>query len=259
MHEIGPHSLSDLVSGGIFSLLFVTARVGVAFAFLPGFGDSYVNLTLRTLLSVGISFTLLPALWPVLPAMPHDISLLLALFVHEVIIGLFIGVVGRLMIMALDLAGILIATNTGLSAATSFNPALASAGPIVTNFLTLSAILTLFVTNLHHMLIGSLVSSYNVFRPGDALQAQDMSMTVLNIVAHAMQLGFQLAAPFIVMGLVFNVGLGLLARLVPQMQVFLIGLPVQVLVGMTILSLIIAVMIQMWLSDFQQAYLGIFQ
>jgi len=259
MTEIGAHSLSDLLSGGIFVLFLVLARVGTAFAFLPGFGDTYVNPITRLLLSLGISFVLLPVLWPIMPVLPKQPSILLALYGHEVIIGLFIGSVARLLLMSLDMAGILIATNTGLSAATSFNPSLSSAGPIVTTLLTMSAVLILFVTNMHHMLLGSLVNSYNVFKVGDILPSQDLSVAVTDIIAHAMQLGFQLAAPFVVMGLVFNVGLGLLARLVPQMHVFLIGLPVQILVGLTILSLIIMKMIQMWLADFQAAYVGIFQ
>ena len=258
MTEIGAHSLSDLLSGGIYALILVLARIGTAFAFFPGFGDTYVNSQTRMLISLAISFVLLPALWPLLPAMPKDISSLVALFGHEVVWGFFLGITARLMMMALDMAGILIATNTGLSAATSFNPALASAGPIVTSFLTMSAILVLFATNLHHMLIESLVQSYTFFKVSDPLPVADITQTAVEIISHATKLGFQLAAPFVVMGLVFNVGLGLLARLVPQMQVFLIGLPVQVMVGLTLLSLILMTMIQLWLAHFQSAYFGLF-
>ncbi|HRJ12694.1 MAG TPA: flagellar biosynthetic protein FliR, partial [Alphaproteobacteria bacterium] len=67
MTELGSNTLSELLSGGIFNLFLIMARVGVAFIFLPGFGDSYVSAQKRFLLSIAISFVLLPALWKILP------------------------------------------------------------------------------------------------------------------------------------------------------------------------------------------------
>lgn len=258
MTEIGSHTLSDLLSGGIFDLFLILARVGVAFSFLPGFGDTYVNPKTRMLIILSISFVLLPVLGPVLPPIPKDTASLLALYVYEAGWGLFLGLIARIMLMSLDLAGTLIATNTGLSAATSVNPQLSDAGPIVTTFLTMAAILLIFVTNMHHMMIEALVKSYDLFKPGLPLPTGDVSEVVVRIVSHAFQLGFQLAAPFVVLGLVFNVGLGLLARLVPQMQVFLVGIPIQIIMGMTILSLVMMTILQLWLKDFQDAYFGVF-
>ncbi|HCM83413.1 MAG TPA: flagellar biosynthetic protein FliR, partial [Rhodospirillaceae bacterium] len=204
MTELGSNTLSELLSGGIFNLFLIMARVGVAFIFLPGFGDSYVSAQKRFLLSIAISFVLLPALWKILPPIPANIADLLALYGMEVIYGLFIGILARLMLLALDLAGFVIASNSGLSAATSFNPQMSSAGPIVTNLLTMSAILIIFVTNTHHAIIEALVSSYTVLKPGGFLPTEDLATTVINIVSHSFLLGFQLAAPFIILGLVFN-------------------------------------------------------
>ena len=162
------------------------------------------------------------------------------------------------MLMALDLAGNLIATNTGLSAATSLNPQLTTSGPVISSFLTMSALLLIFVTNLHHLLIGGLIKSYELYRPGQEFAVGDMTTTVIESVSQAMQLGFQISAPFIVLGLVFNVGLGLLARMVPQMQVFLVGVPLQIMVGMLLLGLLMMTLLQIWLAHFEAFYIGLF-
>jgi flagellar biosynthetic protein FliR len=71
-------------------------------------------------------------------------------------------------------------------------------------------------------------------------------------------LGFQISAPFTILGLVFNVGLGLLARLVPQMQVFMVGVPLQIIMGLAILAVVMMTMIQVWLNEFQAIYIGLF-
>jgi flagellar biosynthetic protein FliR len=259
MTELGPNTLSELLSGGIFNLFLIMSRVGVAFMFLPGFGDIYVSGQKRFLLAVAISFVLLPALWGTLPAMPSAPADIMLLYLKEILLGLFIGLMSRLMLLALDLAGFIIASNAGLSAATSFNPQMSSSGPVVTNLLTMSAILVIFVTNTHHAIIGALVSSYTVFTPGGFFPASDIASTVTGIVSHSFELGFQLAAPFIILGLVFNVGLGLLARLVPQMQVFMVGVPLQILMGLAILAMVMMSIVELWLTDFESVYLGLFR
>jgi flagellar biosynthetic protein FliR len=258
MHELGADTLSDLLSGGIYALFLILARIGVAMSFLPGFGDTYVNPTARFILSIAISLVLLPGLWHTLPPIPADAAGFLLLLAHEAMWGLFLGGASRIMLMSLDLAGNLIATNTGLSAATSINPQLTTSGPIVTGFLTMSALLVIFVTNTHHLLIGGLIKSYELYVPGQPFIVGDMTQTVVNTVSMAMRLGFQIASPFVVLGLVFNVGLGLLARLVPQMQVFLVGIPIQILIGMTLLGLLMMTLLETWLRAYESFYIGLF-
>jgi flagellar biosynthetic protein FliR len=254
MHDLG----ADLLSGGVFALFMIMARVGVAVSFLPGFGDTYVNPTARFVISMSISLVLLPVLWHVLPPVPTAASDFLSLLAREALWGLFLGVSSRIMLMSLDLAGNLIAANTGLSAASTINPQLTTSGPIVTSFLTMSALLLVFVTNLHHLLIGGLIKSYELYVPGQPFVIGDMTETVVNTVSSATQIGFQIASPFVVLGLVFNVGLGLLARLVPQMQVFLVGVPLQILVGMTLLGLLMMTLLQVWIKYYESFYVGLF-
>ncbi len=252
-------SLDDLLSGGIYGVFLILCRIGGAFSFMPGFGDTYVTPDKRLFLSLGISFVLLPVLSPLLPAMPESPAGFARLIAQEVITGVFIGLLARFLLAALDLAGFIIATETGLSAATAYNPQMSTAGPIVTTFLTMSALALLFVTNLHHMLIEAIVGSYQLFKPGSDLMVMDMSQSLIQMVGQVFIIGIQMAAPFILLGTVFNLGLGLLARLMPQMQVFMVAMPLQIIFGLLIFGLVLSTMLQVWLTNFSNTYFGFFQ
>src|SRR5205814_1722465 len=79
--------------------------------------------------------------------------------------------------------------------------------------------------------------SYLLFKPGDIPLFGDVASILTNTVSGTFRIGVQLSAPFLVFGLLFNLGLGILSRLMPQMQVFFIGMPLSILVGFLILLL----------------------
>jgi len=113
---------------------------------------------------------------------------------------------------------------------------------LVGNFLTVLGITLVFATNLHQLVIAALNDSYSLFRPGEVPLVGDMAQHITNVIAAAFRIGIQLSAPFLVFGLLFNLGLGVLSRLMPQMQVFFIGLPLSILLGLLLLMLVIGAM-----------------
>ena len=118
-------------------------------------------------------------------------------------------------------------------------------------FLTMLGVTLLFATDLHHLLIAALNQSYTLFRPGEVPLTGDMAALMVKTMAAAFRVGVQLAAPFLVFGLVFNVSLGLLSRLMPQMQVFFIGLPLSILIGFIVLLLVVGAMMGTFLGYFE--------
>jgi Flagellar biosynthesis pathway, component FliR len=92
-------------------------------------------------------------------------------------------------------------------------------------------VLLILATDLHHLMFRAVVDSYELFRPGQSLPVSDMSNLLATTLAASFRLGLQLAAPLVVFGLVFYGGLGVLARLMPQMPVFFVALPVQLMMG----------------------------
>src|SRR6202011_4192908 len=123
-------------------------------------------------------------------------------------------------------------------------------GIVLGNFLTLLGVTLLFTTDSHHLLIAALNDSYNIFAPGELMPSGDLAALATRAFAGAFKIGTQLAAPFLVFGLVFNLGLGVLARLMPQMQVYFVGVPLSILAGFLIFALVIAAMMGTFLDYF---------
>ena len=158
------------------------------------------------------------------------------------LIGAVLGLTARLTISALQVAGSVVAQQLGLGFVTAIDPTQDQQGVLVGNFLTMLGITLIFATDLHHLVIAALNDSYTLFAPGEMPLVGDMAHHITRVVATAFRIGIQLSAPFLVFGLLFNLGLGVLSRLMPQMQVFFIGLPLSILLGLALLMLVLGAM-----------------
>src|SRR5690349_1708189 len=98
-------SLDALLSGQVFALVLIFARLGSAFMLLPGFGDTQVSPRIRLLLALALAFVLLPVLKPLLPALPRNAAGLFVLMALETFIGVFLGTVTRMLTASLEIAG----------------------------------------------------------------------------------------------------------------------------------------------------------
>jgi len=175
---------------------------------------------------------------------------MLVLMVHEIIIGIVLGATARVTLAALAVAGSVIAQQLGLGFVTAVDPTQGQQGALIGNFLTMLGLTLLFSTDTHHLVIAALNESYNAFKPGELMSSGDVAALATNAFATAFKIGIQLSAPFIVFGLVFNLGLGVLARLMPQMQVFFVGVPLSIMGGFLILAIVIATMMGTFLDYF---------
>jgi flagellar biosynthetic protein FliR len=123
-------------------------------------------------------------------------------------------------------------------------------GAIVSTFLSLVGALLVFESGLHHLAIGAIAGSYKLLPPGGAIPTGDMAALALNLVAGAFALGLQLAAPFLVFGFLIYVTLGVLSRLMPQLQIFFLAMPINILGGFVLLMLFLGVMMDAYLDFF---------
>jgi flagellar biosynthetic protein FliR len=121
---------------------------------------------------------------------------------------------------------------------------------LVGNFLTLLGLTLLFATDSHHLVIAALNESYKIFSPGELLPTGDIAALATRAFSAAFKIGMQLSAPFLVFGLVFNIGLGVLARLMPQMQVYFVGVPLSIVAGFLILIAVLAAMMGTFMDYF---------
>jgi flagellar biosynthesis protein FliR len=245
-------SLAQFLPANVFAALLIFARIGSAMMLLPGFGEAYVPQRFRLLLAVILSLLLLPILAPLLPPPPASPAALLVIFGAEIAIGVFMGTLARLLLAGLETAGQFVSLQSGLSNAVIFNPMQATQSPIPSALYSALGVLLIFLTNLHYLMLRGLVDSYMIFTPGELPPLGDLSQTVARAVAGSFRLAIEMAAPFIVLGTVFFVGLGLVARLVPQLQVLFVTQPLQIMGGLVLFALIIAVGMGWFLDAFTQ-------
>lgn len=252
-----PSELELLLTGQLFAWLLVFSRVGTAFMVLPTIGDPYVSTRIRLLLALAVSVVVAPLLAPGLPKQPATVPELLLLLGGEIVYGAFIGTVARILMSSLETAGMIVAIQASLANAFVFNPALATQGSLPGAMMGILGIVLLFVTDLHHLLIGAVVDSYTFFEPGTPLPVDDFADLVTRLVSRSFVTGVQMAAPFLVTGALFALALGLVSRLMPQIQVFFIFMSAQVGLGLLLFSLTLSAMMLFWLRGFEDTLVGI--
>lgn len=246
--------LEQLLSLEVFGLFLVFARIGSAFMLLPGFAEAYVAMRVRLMLAGAISVILGPVLAPILPALPAEPLGLVLLLVGEIGLGLFLGLAARMILAALQTAGMIIALQTGLANAFTFDPAAGIQGALAGAWLSTTALVLIFVTDSHHTMLRGLAHSYVVFQPGALPPIADLTEAMTRLFAESFKLAVQISAPFLVFGLVFFLALGLLNRLMPQVQVFFVAMPAQIALGLLVLALTITAAMTGFLGRFEAAF-----
>ena len=223
-----------------FMLIF--ARIGTMVMLLPGLGEMSVPVRVRLTVALVLVAVLLPLHRGAYQIDLQSFGPVFALLGQEVFVGAVLGLTARLTIAGLQIAGNVIAQQLGLGFVTAVDPTQGQQSVIVGNFLTVLGVTLVFAADLHHLVIAALNDSYTLFHPGEIPLLGDAAALTTRTVSAAFRIGIQLSAPFLVFGLLFNLGLGVLARLMPQMQVFFVGLPLSILLGFLILFLVIAAM-----------------
>lgn len=243
-------------AGAIFGYFLVVARIGSALVFMPGFGETQVPLRPRLILALVVCAALYPAT-PVPTIFPDQIAEVTWLIGAEVMIGLWIGLTARILLAAMEFAGFQIGQVSGL--ANAFGPSLGSfeGATLVASLLLIGAITLIFVTDTHHLIIEALLFSYTAF-PFGLVIWEDLASQIVRAAQHSIYIGTAIAAPFFIMSVVLNVGLGLANRMMPQLPVFLVGAPMLIAVGFVILLVAASPMMNFfltdlanWLDDFQ--------
>jgi flagellar biosynthetic protein FliR len=228
--------------------LLAFARIGTMLMLLPGLGEMSVPVRLRLTVALVLTAVVMPLHRSAYQIDLNTLGPVLVLLIQEMLVGFLLGVTARLTMSALQLAGSIVAQQLGLGFVTAVDPTQGQQGVIIGNFLTLLGVTLLFATNLHHLLIGALDSSYTLFRPGEIPFTGDMAALATQTIAGAFRISVQLSAPFLVFGLLFNLGLGLLSRLMPQMQVFFVAMPLSIMAGLLILVFVLGSMMTVFLG-----------
>jgi flagellar biosynthesis protein FliR len=237
------------------AFLLVFARIGTMVMLLPGLGEMSVPRRVRLTIALVLTAVLLPLHRSAYSLDLRSFGPVVVMLGQEILIGAVLGLTARLIISSLQIAGSVIAQQLGLGFVTAVDPTQGQQSVIVGNFLTVLGVTLIFATDLHHLVIAALNDSYTLFQPGDIPLLGDVAALTTRTVAAAFRIGIQLSAPFLLFGLLFNFGLGILSRLMPQMQVFFVGIPLSILIGFLILLLVIGVMMATFLGSVEDVLL----
>ena len=232
------------------TFMLVFARVGAMVMLLPGFGESNIPVRIKLAIALLLTLIILPLHRAAYQVDLTSMSSLGVLMVHEIVIGIVLGATARVTLSALAVAGSVIAQQLGLGFVTAVDPTQGQQGLLIGNFLTILGMTLLFATDSHHLVIAALNESYRIFSPGELMPSGDVAALATRAFSTAFKIGMQLSAPFLVFGIVFNIGLGVLARLMPAMQVYFVGVPLSIMVGFLIFALVLTGMMGTYLNYF---------
>lgn len=235
----------------IWAAALIFARIGAALMLMPGFGEAYVPPRARLSIALALTICILPSLRASLPPIPTAEWELAGKLIGEILIGLIIGGAARMLMSALGTAGQIMGMESGLSFAQTADPTAENSGAAFSVFLGLLGVTLIFATDLHHLLLRGIVGSYEVFAPGGRVPVEDAAALAVDAVAKSFLVGFQIAAPLVVAGLIFRLGLGALARLIPTIQVFFVVLPLQVLGALVLIALGLSTGMLVWLDSIE--------
>ncbi|PLX36636.1 MAG: flagellar type III secretion system protein FliR [Hyphomicrobiales bacterium] len=231
----------------LFLLTF--SRLGSMVMLLPAFGDVNVPMRIRLVFALALTFVFFPLAEGFYGQVSGALNALLPLIGGEVLVGLLVGGTARLLMSALQVAGTAMSFQMGLSYAQSFDPSQGVQGAILGSFLSVVAATLIMVTDLHHLFLAAIRDSYTMFKPGTLPPLGDFTQLAVDTIASSFRVGVQLTAPFLVFGLVFYLGVGILSRLMPQVQIFFVAMPANILLGLTMLMLLLGA-VMMWFLDY---------
>ncbi len=217
--------------------VLVFVRLLALFSVAPVLGSAQVPFPIRISAALAMSFVVAPVS-PAAPLAIADQPLALGVAVlREVMVGLAIGFAAQLLFLAVSVAGEVMDVQMGFSMATLVNPLFNAQVSLLQNMLIIVATLLFVLMNGHHVLIGVLVRSVELAPPGAGMVGGSAAEGLISVTARLFVLGLQMAAPVMLSLLLTEVVLGLVGRSAPQMNLLMLGFPVKLAVGVTMLGI----------------------
>jgi flagellar biosynthetic protein FliR len=214
----------------------VVVRIGAIVMTMPVFRSNSIPI----LFKLGMAFAISMALFAVLdldpvPVFNHVLPFAIGV-IGELMIGISIGLAVRLIFAGIQIAGQLAGYQMGLAIANVMDPSSSQQLPILSQFNQLFAMLLLLVTNAHHIFLQALAESYRLVPPYGFHFSHSLMQQLVDLAAKMFVIAIQVGAPIIAALLLTSVAFGLIARTVPQMNVFIVAMPLKIGVGLLFLG-----------------------
>ena len=243
--------------GTVLALFAAFCRVGGCFMLLPGFSSARLSMQIRLFLAVAISIALLPILWDTIyPRATGSLDGYLTMIVFEMLTGAVIGLIARYYVLGLQFAGTALTMMMGFNAPPTPDVLEDAAENQLTNLLSFAALMVLFMLDFHHVVMRALVESYNVMPLGAGFNPQSALITLTDTLSQTFMIMLRLASPFILYGLVFNVSIGLVNKLAPQIPIYFVSLPFIIMGGLILMYFGIQSLLEIFAAGFMPVFQG---
>jgi flagellar biosynthesis protein FliR len=218
-----------------WAFLLVFVRCGALMLAAPFLGAQSVPVRVRVLTAAALALCLVSVVKPLTAPVPATTTELAQLVAYEALAGVLIGAMFNLVLQAIQLAGSLADLQIGLGSSQVLNPVSGVSVTVIAQFKYMLALIIFVTVDAHHTVIEALVASYSAA----PLRPEAIASAVTNLMQSFSLLAIQIAAPLIAVSFVVDAALGLVNKAVPTMQVFFVGMPAKILIGMVTISLVL--------------------
>ena len=215
------------------TFIFVFVRVLSIFIMIPFIGGRSVPVQIRVGIALILAFVIAPTLGITEPLPPSIVGIVFALS-KEFVVGIMIGLTAKLVFSSFEMAGQLAGMQMGYSMANVLDPQTSSQLSVMAQFYNILAIFLFFTLDIHLIFLSGLIESFKIIPPYGATMSAPVFDGMLQMSTELFVVALKLAAPISVAILLTNLGMGIVARTVPQLNVFVVGFPITIGVGLIV-------------------------
>jgi flagellar biosynthetic protein FliR len=243
--------------GTVYALFLVFCRIGGCVMVLPGFSSARVPQQVRLLIAVALSMSLLPILWDtVYPKASAGGAAYVQLIFTESMIGVMYGFMARLYTLGLQFAGSVLSMMIGFSSPGGSDPVEDGSETTLTSLIGFCGLMILFIMDFHHYIFRALVDSYTLIPFGGHVEMQATLISFTDTLQATTFIMLRLCSPFLIYGLMFQISIGFINKLAPQIPVYFISTPYLLLGGLFLFYLSVAALISQFGQSFASVFVG---
>ena len=224
------------------TFLLCLARVIALVAAIPAFAGVAASVRMKLGLAVATALVLFPLMAPHTPQVDFTLTAFGLLMVNEVLLGALIGLVAQLVFTAVSFGGTVIGYQMGFAAANIFDPQTTQQLSLMSQFINILALLAFLAMDGHHFFFRVIVESYQLLPPGPLDFSTGAVETLMRLGSHMFVLGVKFSAPVRALLLISNIVLGILARVFPQLNVFMLSFPLNIGIALIVIGLTLEAM-----------------
>lgn len=220
-----------------YAVMLIFLRVAAIVFSAPILDTSSIPVTFKAGLAFAVSIILAPALDTHLQVADLSLMAFVIGIISEIAVGVAIGLSVKLLFAGIQLAGQIAGFQMGIAVANVVDPITSGQTPLLSQFYNLTAMLVFLAINAHHMFFTALVESYRILPPLSMTVTPRLVEMMMNLTANMFVVAIKVGAPVIAVMLITSVGLGLVARTVPQIHIFIVAMPLKILIGLLFIGL----------------------